>query len=605
MTSFEGPRTLPYLLIELANSHGGDLRVLEDTIARYAAIPYAQKGLKFQAFAPDMIALPDFSHHELYRRLAFDLDTWTRLVGLAQERGDVWLDIFDSFGVTVLEHNRHAIRGIKLQPSVLENLEVRDALQRVGIADKEVILNVSGLAMPVIEDLVGQFRALSNQLFLQVGFQAYPTKIEDTGLGKLRALRDADLGCRFALADHADGSTLFAQVAPVLGFILGCELVEKHFVLDRAEAEFDSFSALEPDDMHAAAQLLLDAYAATSGPFINTQEAEYLTSTIQKPVARRPFRSGDLVATSDLLFRRTSQEGMSLADIRSLQSERKVLGGALTAHQVFTRENFRPARVGTLVAGRLKSTRLTKKALLPIGGMPSVERCLMQCASISTSEKTILATSTLDEDTELASLTFQRVDGGVEVWRGDPTDVIDRYLGAARAFGLDVIIRVTADCPFVLPDIAGLLVNEHFAAGADYTSAREFAVGTAVEIINVAALERVQEHFGRCNHAEYMTWYFQNNRNVFKVNIVDLPRELVRDYRVTLDYPEDLAMFEALVPLLPTPDRAILATELFGTLDSNPGIAAINAGLPLRYRVDAQLIETLNQETRILPESDF
>lgn len=536
MSSTHHLRTPPYLLIELANAHGGDLRLLEDMIAAYSDISYAQKGLKFQAFAADMIALPDYPSYDLYRRLGFDLDTWAHLVGLARESGDVWLDIFDAFGASVLEHNHYAIRGIKLQPSVLENLEVRDALQRVGIADKEVILNVSGLAIPVVRHLVAQFRVLSMQLFLQVGFQAYPTKVEDTGLGKLQLLRDADLGCKLALADHADGTTQFARLAPAMGYLLGCDLVEKHFVVDRSLAPFDTASALEPGEMLEALQNLLNAHAATTGPFVSDDEASYLASTIQQPVARRRLLPGELVAPSDLLFRRSGQSGLDFAEIRDLQQGRMVLDRTVPINTVFQRSGYRHARIAAVVAGRMKSTRLPRKALLPIGGVPSIERCLLQCSGIRFSHHTILATSNLADDDDLATLAYARVRGDLVVSRGDPTDVIHRYINAAHALSVDVVVRTTADNPFVLTEIADLLLEAHFAEGADYTAAREFAVGTSVEIMNVAALKRIKEHFGRCEHSEYMTWYFRNNSDIFKLNLVDLPSELVRPYRLTLDY---------------------------------------------------------------------
>ena len=43
-----------------------------------------------------------------------------------------------------------------------------------------------------------------------------------------------------------------------------------------------------------------------------------------------------------------------------------------------------------------------------------------------------------------------------------------------------------------------------------------------------------------------MTWYMRNNPEFFSLNILDLPEELVRDYRLTLDYQEDLDMFNVL-----------------------------------------------------------
>ena len=43
-----------------------------------------------------------------------------------------------------------------------------------------------------------------------------------------------------------------------------------------------------------------------------------------------------------------------------------------------------------------------------------------------------------------------------------------------------------------------------------------------------------------------MTFYFLNNPKYFKLNIVDLPKIFIRNYRLTLDYKEDLEMFNKL-----------------------------------------------------------
>src|SRR5699024_6667663 len=99
----------------------------------------------------------------------------------------------------------------------------------------------------------------------------------------------------------------------------------------------------------------------------------------------------------------------------------------------------------------------------------------------------------------------------------------------------------------VLPEIVDYLVSQHFISGADYTAAKVSAVGSSAEIINVNALRKVSDYFGVAEHSEYMTWYFMNNKDFFKINLVELPEEWVRDYRMTLDHPEDLCMLETLI----------------------------------------------------------
>jgi N,N'-diacetyllegionaminate synthase len=146
-------------------------------------------------------------------------------------------------------------------------------------------------------------------------------------------------------------------------------------------------------------------------------------------------------------------------------------------------------------------------------------------------------------------------------------------------------------------EIAEILLKEHFKNGADYTAARDFAVGTSCEIINTRALGTVIDHVRIAELSEYMTWYFQNNPDIFKVNIVDLPPDLIRNYRLTLDYQEDLDMFESLLNKMG--DLPVTTSNIFKTLDDNPKINEINSHISLTYKTDKKLIAKLERDTKI------
>jgi N,N'-diacetyllegionaminate synthase len=250
--------------------------------------------------------------------------------------------------------------------------------------------------------------------------------------------------------------------------------------------------------------------------------------------------------------------------------------------------------IGVIVACRMKSSRLVKKALLPIAGVPSVERCLEQCLAIKSADTVVLASSDLPDDEILGNYLCG---GRVKFWQGDPEDVISRYLGACERYGITTIVRVTADCPLVSYEIAEYLLRSHFDSMADYTEAVNFAVGTSCEIINRNALKFVLDSLGRADYSEYMSWYFRNNPDLFKINKVQLPASLVRDYRLTLDYPEDLELFERLVHHLGAAPFEL--ANVFNVLDGNPKIAELNKHLTLKYKTDQSLIDRLDKHTRI------
>jgi N,N'-diacetyllegionaminate synthase len=268
-------------------------------------------------------------------------------------------------------------------------------------------------------------------------------------------------------------------------------------------------------------------------------------------------------------------------------------GAQQKADKTMKANQLKTERIGVLVACRMKSSRLKQKAILPINGRASVARCLDNCLQIAGVDVVVLATSTLNEDDILENYTL---DGKVKLWRGDPDDV---YLGACHAYGIDVIVRVTADCPVVSPEIAKILLEHHLRTGADYTAARVVATGTACEIYSTKALRKIIGYLGKAEYSEYMTWYMQNNQDIFKVEIIDLPSEMVRDYRLTLDYPEDLEMFNSLYAELEKKQSTYSLLNIFAILDENQSISNINSHLTLRYKTDIDLIDTLNRVTKI------
>lgn len=593
---------LPYVIFELANVHGGNRDKLFQLIAEYQRIDYPNKAIKFQPLKPDQIALPDYQWFPVYQELYFAPHVWSEVIALAAESGDVWLDLFDVYGVEVLAANRERLAGIKLQASILDNIELLEGLSGLDLKKLRLIINISGYEISSIEQYLAKFSSRLDlaEIILQTGFQSYPTSIADTGLQKIPVLKAAFPNLRLCIADHAPADLPVARQLPAWAIIAGCTYVEKHFCSSRNKAKYDHFSALEPDEFREMLASLRDVAVACRGSFISNAEARYLKGSYQAPIARHDLVAGSLVELSDLSFRRTNQNGLTWAETFSEQTQFKVLAGPIDKNSTLTRADFKQAVIGAVVACRMKSSRLKQKALLPMHGVPSVERCLQNCLLMAHVDVVVLATSILADDLVLEGHTLGNL---VKFWRGDPDDVIQRYLGACDQYGIDVVVRITADCPVVSPEITDFLLKSHFETGADYTGAKNCAVGSSPEIYNVEALRRVIALLGKAEYSEYMTWYMRNNADIFKVNLVDLPSELQRNYRLTLDYPEDLEMFARLYAALDEKKLVPTLANVFSVLDADATIPKINQHLTLSYQTDNDLINKLNTATRISTQS--
>lgn len=591
----------PTLIYEPANFHAGDAGQLTRLIDALAGQAYPARGIKFHPISADKLALPDYKYAEVYRRIEIDHATWGQIIAhAAAALGPVWIECADANCVEVALENRDKLAGVKLQASILANDEVLDGLRALDLSAKTVMLNISGYQLDAIQAGIDRFAELSPaKIALQVGFQAYPTRIGDTQLNKIAVLRAAFPDCEIALADHVDANDPFARRVPLLALALGCEIIEKHVCLDRAATDTDRFSALEPAEIGEMQRDLELAAAAFGRSFIAPAEAEYLKSTLQRPVLKRPLEAGQMVSGGDLLYRRTNEIGLTREEIEARQAGGEVLAGRVEASRVLTGEDFRRAGVAAIMAGRLKSTRLPRKALLPVHGVPSVERTLENCLRIPGVDRVVFATSTNAEDDELVG---HDLDGRVDTWRGDPEDVIDRYLGACDQWGIDVVIRTTADCLTVSPEVCGALLRAHFAAGADYTRANRETPGAAPQIFNVEALRRIRTLSGGAIHSEYMNQYVENNPEHFKINWVDMPDDYIRPYRLTLDYPEDLAMYEALYAELARRGVDADLVNVLAVLDEHPEIAALNVDIGQIYLQDPDLLARLKRVTRF-PEA--
>ena len=229
---------------------------------------------------------------------------------------------------------------------------------------------------------------------------------------------------------------------------------------------------------------------------------------------------------------------------------------------------------------RLKSRRLKNKALKKIGNESSISWCIKNCLKFNGAEHIILLTSTLKEDLPLTKLKFTKK---VKIFKGHPVNLFKRFLDAAKKFKVKTIIRVTGDCPFVSSEIINFLFKEHRNKQADFTAARKCAVGTSAEIIEVSALNKMYKYIKSYNYSEYMKIFFTDNPKYFKNNIVKLPKKLVRNYRLTLDYLEDLKMFNRLYIEIKKRKIKFNIFNIFKILDRNKLIRQINDKKELLY----------------------
>lgn len=234
-----------------------------------------------------------------------------------------------------------------------------------------------------------------------------------------------------------------------------------------------------------------------------------------------------------------------------------------------------------VVQARAGSTRLPRKVLADIGGGPMLAKVLARLRRASTVDEIVVATTREREDDPVCEVAAQ---AGARVHRGPMLDVLERFAGAlADAADDDVVVRVTADCPFVDPDVVDACVGRLVGGTADFVAnrlpppyRRTYPVGLDVEVAWVAALRRAAREAVAPFEREHVMPYLYGRPDRFAVEVLDLDEDL-SDMRWTVDTPEDLALAVA-VDALAGPEPYSWR-DVLRVVRAHPEVARLNQGL--------------------------
>ena len=162
--------------------------------------------------------------------------------------------------------------------------------------------------------------------------------------------------------------------------------------------------------------------------------------------------------------------------------------------------------------------------------------------------------------------------------RGSENDVLDRYAGAVKASGADVVIRITADCPLLDPAVIAQTIRLRSVTGADYASNVDpptWPDGLDCEVVTAKALLTAAAEARRPSDREHVTPFVRNNRDRFTAETLIAPLPGLAAERWTLDTPEDFSLLSALAARLPV-DRPPSYLEVLAVLDREPQLRDLN-----------------------------
>ncbi|MCE9646943.1 MAG: glycosyltransferase family protein [Chloroflexi bacterium] len=249
-----------------------------------------------------------------------------------------------------------------------------------------------------------------------------------------------------------------------------------------------------------------------------------------------------------------------------------------------------------IIQGRMSSSRLPGKILADLAGQPMLTRVYTRTSRAQTLGEVIFATTTDVSDDPVAEYCDL---SGIPFTRGSQFDVLDRYYQAASEAQAEVVVRITADCPVIDPQLIDDVVNTLLEGEYDFVCnrlpppwTRTYPIGLDVEACTFKALKKAWKEAREPQHREHAMPYLYEGVQLSKqsrtLETGTSPRGFgvallqhttdFGDYRWTVDTPEDLEFMRQVYSRFDGRDD-FTWKEVLDLVHDNPDLMKINSGV--------------------------
>lgn len=234
-------------------------------------------------------------------------------------------------------------------------------------------------------------------------------------------------------------------------------------------------------------------------------------------------------------------------------------------------------KVVAIIQARMGSTRLPGKVLKEVLERPLLSYMIERLKGARRLQEIVIATPEGDRDRPIRKL----AEGlGVASFTGSEEDVLDRYYQAARQFGADPIVRLTADCPLIDPALVDRVIGHYLENEGQLDHlvlSGRFPDGLDTELFSFAALERAWREARLPSEREHVTPYIWKNPHLFRLGRID-PEEDLSEMRWTVDDERDLRLVTEIFQGLYRPGEIFGMTDILRFLREKPELLEINRG---------------------------
>ena len=236
-------------------------------------------------------------------------------------------------------------------------------------------------------------------------------------------------------------------------------------------------------------------------------------------------------------------------------------------------------KIVAIIQARMGSSRLPGKVLKDLCGQPMLGWVVGRTTSAKLVNQIIVATTTDVRDDAIVQFCQTNT---ITCFRGSPNDVLDRYYQAAKYFQADIIVRITADCPLIDPELIDKTIKAFLDSNVDFAAnrlpppfMRTYPIGLDVEVVSFYALERAWKEATELHEREHVMPYFYEVSGRFKIITLDHEKDLSA-LRWTVDTTEDLEFIRQILKYLHC-RMDFSWKDVLEVIEKNPELLQINA----------------------------
>lgn len=294
-----------YFYTETAFHHEGDWDYLIKLID--ASKEAGAHGVKFQVII-DLDNLTS-SKHKLYEKLkscVFTKEQWAEAFKYCNQLGlEVIMMPLDQGSFDLAKDEGVTINYLDLHSVSFYDQIILDEIKRCQIP---LIIGVGGRSIKEIDEKIAFF---GNQFqVIMVGFQSYPSKLEDVKLDRIRLYKSLYPEMAIGYADHSSYENEHAIKSNEYAYLLGATFFEKHITVDQGKERLDFQSALGQEGVTQLVDNLTyldqEVFKYDKERLTAIEEPELTYRNRQKvAVAKYDLKPGELLTKDNTTFKMT------------------------------------------------------------------------------------------------------------------------------------------------------------------------------------------------------------------------------------------------------------------------------------------------------------